>query len=155
MPKRDLDQITIKGFGRVQLVDAKTGKIVGDSGWASNTITADGFQDYIVGSIGALSGSSNVTHMQLGTQTDAPSSSQTSLSGEFGARKAVTVSFVANGTLRATANWGTNEATQSTIGAVGLYGTSTGGSIGNVLTVATSNKTTDQQLNATVEWRFS
>jgi len=149
------DEITVRGYGRIQLVNAKTGKIEGDSGWKQNAVTETGFDDAIVGAIGGIAASSQVTHMQLGTQTAAPSSTQTALSGEFGARQATTESLVGNGTLQATASWATNEATQSTIGAVGLYGSSSGSSAFNALTVATSAKTTDQTLNATVQWRFS
>lgn len=147
--------IKIKGFGRMQLVNKKTGKIECDSGWHQNTITESGFDDFIVGAMGGIANSSQVTHLQLGTQTTAANSTQTTLSGEFGTRKAASNSLQGNGTMRATANWGTNEATQSNIGAIGAYGTSSGGSICNVLTVSTSAKTTDQQLNCTVEFRFS
>lgn len=149
------DTIQIRGFARVQLVNAKTGKIEGDSDWQKNVVTDSGFDDAIVGAIGGITNSSQVTHVQMGTQTAAAVSTQVAISGEFGARKATDESLVGNGTLRATANFATNENTQSTIGAVGLYGSSSGSSCLNVITVATSNKTTDQQANVTVEWRFS
>jgi hypothetical protein len=149
------ESIRVRGFGRLQLVNVKTGKIEEDSGWQKNAITESGFDDAIVGAIGGIANSSQVTHVQMGTQTDAPASTQTTLSGEFGTRKAATMSLVGNGTLRATANFATDENTQSTIGAIGLYGTSSGGSVLNAITVATSAKTTDQEANATVEWRFS
>lgn len=150
------DQITVRGFGRVQLVNAKTGKIEGDSGWNRNIVTDSGFDDAIVGAIGGIAASSQVTHMHLGTQTDVPVSTQTTMSGEHpDARQVTDESLVGAGTLQATASWATNQATDSTIGAVGLYGSLSGSSILNVLTVATSNKTTDQTLNATVQWRFS
>jgi hypothetical protein len=84
-----------------------------------------------------------------------PSSAQTSASGEFEARKSTSNSFVANGTLRMTAQFATNEATQSTLGGIAAYNTSSGGTAASVATFATSNKTTDQTLNVTYEWRFS
>lgn len=149
------EEITIRGWGRIQLVNVKTGKVEGDSGWKPNLITESGFDDAIVGAIGGITNSSQVTHVQMGTQTAAPASTQVAISGEFGTRKATDESLVGNGTLRATANFATNENTQSTIGAVGLYGSASGSSCLNVITVATSNKTTDQQANVTVEWRFS
>ena len=149
------EKISIRGFARVQLVNAETGKIEADSGWQRNTVTESGFDDAIVGAIGGIANSSQVTHIQMGTQTDAPASTQTTLSGEFGTRKAATMSLVGNGTLRGTANFATNENTQSTIGGVGFYGSSSGSSCLNAITVATSNKTTDQQANVTIEWRFS
>ena len=127
------------------LRDTKTGRKI-YTPFRRNAVTADGFQNYIVGTIGAIAGSKTISHMQVATQTTAPSSSQTSASGEFETRKATTNSFVANGTLRATASWNTNEATQSTLGAVALYNTSSGGTAGSIATFSTSNKTTDQTL---------
>ncbi len=147
-------EIRVRGFYRVMVHDLKTGR-KRYSGWRQNAITADGFQNYIVGTAGAIAGSKTVSHLQVATQTAAPTSSQTSASGEFEARKATTNTFVANGTLRATASWNTNEATQSTLGAVAMYNTSAAGTPGSVATFTTSNKTTDQTLNITYEWRFS
>lgn len=146
--------VAVRGFYRVMLHDHKTGKKY-YSPWRKNAITADGFQNYIVGTSAGIAGSKQISHMQLATQTTAPSSSQNTASGEFEARKATTNTFVANGTLRATASWNTNEGTQSTLGAVALYNTSSGGTAGSVATFTTSNKTTDQTLNVTYEWRFS
>lgn len=144
----------VRGFVRAALVDVKTGQItMGD--WTENAITAEGFQNYIVGSVGAVAGSKQISHMQLGTQTTAPSSSQQSASGEFEARKATTNTFVANGTLRMTGSWATNEATQSNVGAVALYNTSSAGTAASVATFATSAKTTNQTLNITYEYRFA
>ncbi len=147
--------INIRGWARIQLVNVRTGKIEGDSGWKPNIVTSSGKEDAIVGSIGGITNSSQVSHVQMGTQTTAPVSTQIAISGEFGTRLATDESFVSAGTLRATANFATNQNTQSTIGAVGLYGSSSGSSVLNVITVATSNKTTDQQANVTVEWRFT
>lgn len=147
-------EVTVRGFYRLMTHDLKTGR-KRYTGWRQNVITADGFQNYIVGTSGAVAGSKQITHMQLATQTTAPTSSQNTASGEFEARKATTNTFVANGTLRATASWNTNEGTQSNLGAVALYNTSSGGTAGSIATFTTSAKTTDQTLNITYEWRFS
>lgn len=149
-------EVRVRGFYRVMLQDTKTGK-KHFSPWRKNAITADGFQNYIVGPPGAISGSKTITHLQLATQTAAPTSSQTSASGEYEVRKATTNTFVANGTLRATASWNTNEGNASVLGAVALYNTSTAaaGTAASVATFTTSQKTTDQTLNVTYEWRFS
>lgn len=148
------EEVHVRGFYRLMLRDTKTGRKV-YTPFRKNVVTADGFQNYIVGPIGALAGSKTISHMQVATQTTAPSSSQTTASGEFEARKATTNTFVANGTLRATASWNTNEATQSNLGGVALYNTSSGGTAGSIATFSTSAKTTDQTLNITYEWRFS
>jgi hypothetical protein len=146
--------VEVRGFYRVMLHDVRSGRKV-YTPWRQNVITGDGFQNYIVGSIGALGGSKVVSNMQLATQTTAPTSAQTSASGEFEVRKLTSNSFVANGTLRATASWNTNEATQSAVAAVALYNTTAGGTAGSIATFTASTKTTDQTLNVTYEWRFS
>lgn len=147
------EAIRIRGFVRTMLIDHKTGRV--EIREVENAITANGFQHYLVGATGGVAGSKQITHLQLATQTTAPSSSQTSASGEFEARKTTSNSFVANGTLRMTCQFATNEATQSTLGGVAAYNTSSGGTAASVATFATSNKTTDQTLNITYEWRFS
>jgi hypothetical protein len=147
------DPIRIRGFVRTMLVDHKTGKV--EINEVENAITAGGFQHYLVGTVGGVAGSKQITHLQMATQTTAPSSAQTSASGEFEVRKTTTNTFVANGTLRMTAQFATNEATQSTLGGVAAYNTSAAGTAASVATFATSNKTTDQTLNITYEWRFS
>lgn len=149
------EQMTIRGFGRVQLVNDKTGKIEGDSGWRVNAVTQIGFQDYLAALLGATSGSKQATILCLASQTDAGNSTQTSLIGEFGGRKTASRTVVSSKTMRMTANWATDEATESELGGIGAYNTTSGGSVMNALTYATSQKTTDQQLNATLEFRFS
>jgi hypothetical protein len=148
------EKVKVRGFARVQLVNVKTKKIEGDSGWIGNIITETGYEDYLCNLLGGLAGSSVASVLAVGSQTDTPASTQTSVSGEFGGRKTATRSVVASQTLRMTANWATNEATQSELGGIGAYHTSTGGTVMNVLTYATSQKTTQQQLNATMEFRF-
>ena len=147
--------ISVKGYGRVRLVNAKTGKIEGDSGWRDNVITESGFDDAIVGAIGAIAASSQFTHLQIGTQTQAVTSTQTALSGEYGVRKAVTPTLVGNGTLQALATWATDENNGSDIGAIAAYGSSAGSSCLNALLFSTSAKTTDQEIVATMQWQFS
>jgi hypothetical protein len=147
------DGIRIRGFVRTMMVNHRTGAV--EIREVENAITANGFQAYLVGASGGIAGSKQITHVQLATQTTAPSSAQTSASGEFEARKSTSNSFVANGTLRMTAQFATNEATQSTLGGIAAYNTSSGGTAASVATFATSNKTTDQTLNVTYEWRFS
>lgn len=149
--------LKIKGFFRLELVDVRgphKGRRI-RSPWMKNVVTAEGLEDYIVGAVGGIAGSKQVTHLVVATQTTAPSSAQTSASGEFEARKTVDKSFVANGTLRMTCSYATNEATQSVLGALAVYNTSSGGSAASVATYSTSQKTTDQTLNVTYEYRFS
>ncbi len=159
--KENSQEIRIKGFLRLASRNVKTGEVV-MTPWFENVITAYGFQNYIMNNIGSgLSGGKKLWAFQLATQTAAPSSSQNTASGELtgadGARKSASLTTSANGTLQGTASWATNEATQSAIGAVAWYeDTTTGvGTAGSIATFSTSQKTTDQTLSITYQWRFS
>lgn len=152
---RENEGVTVRGWGRVQLVNQKTGKIEGDSGWKPNVITQIGFQNYITRLLGAVAGSVQATILALGTSSASPSSTQTSLGGEQTPRKTATASIVSSQTLRLTANWATDEVNGVQLASIGAYNTTSGGSVANALTFSASTKTTDQQLNATVEFRFS
>lgn len=153
--------IKLKGFARGALVDVRgphKGRVrMGD--WHQNAITADGLQNYACGSIGAVSGSKVIGFMQVASQTAAPGTSQTSATGEFsgtdGARKATTNTFSGVGTLQCVASWATNEANQSALGAVALYNASASGTAASVATFATSQKTTDQTLAVSYQWRLA
>jgi len=145
----------VKGFMRVQIVDAKTGKINGDSGWKPNTVVNLGFQDYIVGSVGALAGSKQVTHMAIGTGT-APGATDTSLQGETGARATTSNSAISSKTLQATCQFlGASMLGTVTIQNVALVNTSSGGTILAGTTYATSQWASNQNVNATYQLRFS
>ncbi len=81
------DSVKVKGSFRLNIVDPD-GTIVGDSGWVDNQITNEGFRD-IVRLIGAISGSSAVTHAAIGTGT-VPGAAATTLDGEQSVRAALT-----------------------------------------------------------------
>ena len=81
------DSVKVKGSFRLNIVDPD-GSIVGDSGWVENQITNEGFRD-IVRLIGAISGSSAVTHAAIGTGT-VPGAAATTLDGEQTVRAALT-----------------------------------------------------------------
>ena len=132
------DSLQVKGFMRAQIVDAKTGKVVGDSGWMRNTVVNLGFQDYIVGSIGAIAGAKSVSYMAIGTGT-APGATDTSLAGETGARVLTANTSVSSKTLQCTAQFaGSSMGGTCTIQNVALVNTSAGGTILCGTTYATS-----------------
>jgi hypothetical protein len=147
--------IKVKGFARIQLVDPTNGKITGDSGWRKNTVVNLGFQDYIVGSIGAIGGSKSVAYMAIGTG-GAPAAGDTSLSGETGARVTTSNSAVASKTLQCTAQFaGSSMGSTCTIQNVALVNVSSGGTILCGTTYATSQWASNQNVNATYQLRFS
>lgn len=151
-------EINVRGFGRTQIGERQPDgsvRVVGDSGWFRNTITNDGRNSYIAATVGAVAGSKNPTHLQLATQSTAVDATQTSLTGETRVRKALTASTLATGTLRMTGSWSSADNTAAvTIGSIGVYNTSSGGTLGSGQTFTTSQWNSNQDLSATYEWRF-
>lgn len=132
------EAMQIKGFARMQMIDQKSGKIMGDSGWQKNTVVNLGFQDYIIGAVGGLGGSKQVTHMAIGTG-GAPVATDTALAGETGQRVTTSNSVISSKTLQATAQFsGTSMGSTCTIQNVALVNTSSGGTILAGTTYATS-----------------
>lgn len=148
------EMLKVKGFARVQIL-SKEGKILGDSGFVPNTVVNLGFQDYIVGAIGAIAGSKQVSHMAIGTGT-APGVAGTSLAGETGVRVTTANTAVSSKTLQTTAQFaGADMGGTCTIQNVALANTSSGGTILCGTTYATSQWASNQNVNATYQLRFS
>lgn len=148
-------RMNVKGFMRIQVVDAKSGKVAGDSGWKPNTVVDLGFEQYIVNTVGALANSKQVTHMAIGTGT-LPGATATNLHGETGARATVTNSAISSKTLQCTAQFlGASMGGTVTIQNVALVNTSAGGTILAGTTYATSQWASNQNVNATYQLRFS
>jgi hypothetical protein len=152
------DGVKLKNFSRVQIVN-ETGEIVGDSGFVGpNTVVNLGFNQYLVMSLGSLSGSKYISYMALGTggtiATDA-----TALAGEVGTRTAVTAaSSSSSKTLRLTATfaagWHTS-ASAHNISNIGLFNTSSSGTIFAGNTYASSSCASNQAVNATYDITFA
>jgi hypothetical protein len=157
MSKRAKEAIQVRGFARFQMVDAETGKPLGrPSKWYKNTVVNLGFAYYVCGSIGAMSNSTQVTYMAIGTGT-APAATDTSLQGEVGARATTTNSVQSSKTLQTTTQFAgsTLTAFPVTIQNVALVNTSSGGTILSGTTYATSQWNSNQNVNATYQLRFS
>lgn len=157
--KGSSDSVKPRGFFRLQINDA--GKIVGDTGWKENTVTNDGFDLYLVRSLGSISGSRYISHAALGTGT-APGATGTSLDGELtdvaGCRCAVTPTTVASKTLQCAFTLASSVITASKpISNVGLFYTSTtsAGSIFAGNTYTSSALATNQAVQGTYQIRFS
>lgn len=151
--------ISVKGFFRLKIGEEKNGKtkVVGDSGWVPNTVVNLGFQDYIVKSIGSLSGSKYITHIGIGTGTQ-PGVSDTSLDGETGAdRQTTTNSVVSSKTLQCTASWASSDHPGGTpnVQNLGLFNTSSGGTLCCGQTFSSSAWNSNQAISATYQLRFS
>ena len=151
------DDIKIKGFFRVQLVETDENnkkKIIGDSGWQKNQVTNDGFDQYVCKALGSISGSKYVSHMALGTG-GVPATDDTSLSGEIGTRQAVTAaSSNTSKTVRFTATFASGWHTLTTgnnISNIGLFNTSSGGTLFAGNTYASSTCASNQAVNCTYD----
>jgi len=104
------DGIKIHGFYRLRLTEGDgdvPDKIVGDSGWCQNTITNEGFDDFLCRLLAAQASSKQVNYIAIGTGT-APNVTHSTLDGEIMAstqRKTVTVSVSGSKTVRFTATF--------------------------------------------------
>lgn len=162
------DGIKIRGFYRVQIVD-NDGKVLGDTGFKENQVTNLGFNNYLVKTLGALSGSAQVSHMALGTG-GAPAAGDTSLSGEVSTngsgsvvRSAVTAATSSSSkTVRFTATFSsansfiTAAANISNVGLFNVSGpTTASGSLFAGNTYTSSSCATNQNVNATYDIIFA
>lgn len=146
--------IKIKGMSRLQIVDKKTRRIVGDTGWRENQITNYGLNSCICAApIGAAS--VQAAGMILGSGT-VPASSATALDGSNTdqystfAQSAVQASLSA----RMTQSFDGNASSMATLANIGILAASTGSLIAG-LTFASSSLGTDQDVNATYEFQYS
>ena len=146
--------VGVKGFFRLQIVDKKTKKIVGDSGYFQNQITNYGLESCVVALPLKCAGSIQASGMMLGSGTNPASDAvalDNSLTDYWSSFGQSTV--VASLTARATQSF------DGTLGAatlinIGIFAASSGTLIAGK-TFASSAITTDQDVNATYELRYS
>ena len=154
--------IKVRGFFRVQITENKDGKemIVGNSGWRKNQVTNLGFEQYLAQTLAGMAGSKTVSHMALGTG-GAPAAVDTSLAGEIMSstqRKTVSPSTIASKTAQFTAAFASSASFVTAavnLSNVGLFNTSTGGTLFAGNTYTSSSCATNQNVNATYQIRFS
>ncbi len=142
------EEIPVKGCFRITITE--NGKVVGDSGWMENQIVNLGFNQYLVSTLGAIAGSKQVSQMALGTGTQ-PAAAGTSLAGEVVKRTAVTAATSSSSkTVRFTATFGSSDSfvtSTQNISNVGLFNTSSGGTIFAGNTYASSSCATNQDVD--------
>lgn len=155
--KNTNDSVKVQGMFRVNITE--NGKVVGDSGWRKNQITNLGFNQYLVGSLGNISGKA-VTHAALGTG-GAPAAADTTLAGEQSVRAALTVATSSSSkTLRNTATFSSAASfvtASKNISNIGLFNTSTAatGTLFAGNTYASSTVATNQDVNVTYDILFA
>jgi len=155
MAQNPYDGIKLRGFFRVQIEDEQDG-IVGDSGWQENVITNLGFLN-VVNQLGTSLTGSKHSHLALGSG-GAPATNATSLGGEVEVRAALTAASSGSTALQMTATFASAASfvtnTQN-ISNIGVFGTSTGGTLLSGNTYASSSCATNQAVNATYTWTFA
>ena len=155
MAQNPYEGIRVRGFFRVQIEDEQDG-IVGDSGWQENVITNLGFLN-VVNQLGTSLTGSKHSHLALGSG-GAPATNATSLGGEVEVRAALTAASSGSTALQMTATFASAASfvtnTQN-ISNIGVFGTSTGGTLLSGNTYASSSCATNQAVNATYVWSFA
>jgi len=149
------DGIHIRGFFRIQIEDEEFG-IVGDSGWRENQITNDGFLN-IVKQLGTSLTGSKHSHLALGTG-GAPASNATTLTGEVVKRAALTAASNGSTALQMTATFASADSfvtATANLSNIGVFGTSSGGTLLSGNTYASSSCATNQNVNCTYSWTFA
>ena len=148
------DGISLRGFFRVQIVDKKTGKIKGDSGWMKNQITNYGLNSCICAApIGAAS--VQAAGLLLGTGTE-PASSAVELDASLSAYYSAFAysSILSSLTARMSVSFDGTLGSVAALKNIGVFAASDGSLIaGN--TFATSSLGTDQDINCSYEIRYT
>ncbi len=152
------DTIRARGFFRLQITEK--GKVVGDTGWRKNQVTNDGIDQFLVRTLGSIAGSKTISHVALGTG-GAPAATDTSLAGEIMSstqRLTVSPSVVASKTLQMTGAFLSANSFLSAaanLSNVGLFNSSSGGTLFAGNTYTSSACATNQNVNVTYQIRFS
>jgi len=148
--------LKLRGFYRVHVADPD-GSIVGDSGWLENQITDSGVRYYLAYALGAIGGSIQVSHAALGSGT-VPASNATSLDGEVVKRQAITAASSGSTAVQFTATFSsTNSFVTNTqnISNIGLFNSSSTGTLFAGNTYASSSCATNQNVNTTYTITFT
>lgn len=152
------DSVKLRGFFRLQIEDPD-GSIVGDSGWQRNTVTNDGKLQYIVRALASSAGSKYLSYAALGEGSE-PGAAATSLESEVVGtqgsqiRDAMSMQSSGSTALRCTGTFSSGDsfvtATEN-ISNIGLFQSSTGGTIFAGNTYASSSCATNQNVNYTYD----
>ena len=146
--KAGADGVRIRGFMRGQLVDAKSGKIVGDTGWAENKLTNYGLTQLAL-LMCSGGGGFPVGYASIGTNTASVNMTQTLLS-EVGSFNTVATATTGTCTASFTVSFAGSQLGQTyTIGSFGLYKTNSANSLIAARTYTSSQMTTAQNFNVT------
>lgn len=154
--------VKIRGFFHLQITDPE-GHVVGDSGEIENLITNEGKRLFLAQALGSIAGSMYVSRVGLGTG-GAPIASDTTLAGECVGtnatvqRPTVTAATSGSTAVQFTATFSSSNSfvtTTQNISNIGLFNSSTGGTLFAGNTYASSSCATNQNVNVTYTITFS
>jgi hypothetical protein len=152
------DPVQVRGFYRVQLTDPKDPeKIVGDSGWQENIIVDAGKRYFLVYTLGAIAGSGQVSQVAIGSG-GLPNATDTTLGGEVVKRAAASAASNGSTSVQFTATFSsTNSFVTNTqnISNIGLFNSTSGGTLFAGNTYNSSSCATNQNVNVTYTVTFS
>ena len=156
------DGVSLRGFFRLQ-IEGPDGEIVGDSGWNENTVTNDGKREYLVYTLGSLVGSKYLSYAALGEGSQ-PGAADTSLESEISGtggstiRDAMTRQSNGSTALRCLGTFASTDSfvtTNENISNIGLFRSSSAGTIFAGNTYASSTVGTNQNVNYTYDITFT
>jgi len=155
-PKRmRVSKVAIRGFLRGQIVDGKTGKVLGDTSWIENSLSNQGLTA-LAAWLGQVAGSSGINYGRLGTQTAAFNLTQTDIIGATASFASLSLSTSGTCTMTATVSFSSTMLGAScNVGAAGLFYTNSAGTLFCGQTFATSQWNTNQNFNLTYQVRFA
>jgi len=146
-------KIGVKGFARLQIVDKKTQKIVGDSGWFENQITNYGLNSCIVAApIGAAS--VVAAGLMLGSGTNPASDAVALPLSNTDYYSAFAQSSVIDSLTARMSQSFDGAAGAATLANIGVFAASTGSLLAGK-SFASSALATTQSVNCTYEWRYT
>jgi hypothetical protein len=157
------EAVTLRGFFRLQIEDPESGEIVGDSGYQKNQITNLGVLNYLVGALGSLANSSYVSFAGIGEGAE-PGAADTTIANECTGTNAVpgraTLTRASSGStgLKCTGTFGSGDSfvtAQESIQNIGLYRSTTLGTVFAGNSFAQSTIDTNQNANFTYEITFT
>jgi hypothetical protein len=149
------DSVKLRGFFRLQ-IEEPSGEIVGDSGWQRNTVTNDGKLQYLVRAMASSAGSKYPGYAALGEGGAADTALESEVVGTQGSqiRDAVAAESSGSTALRLTGTFASGDSfvtAQENISNIGLFMSSTGGTIFAGNDYASSTCATNQNVNYTYD----
>jgi hypothetical protein len=157
--KRKGVKLAVRGFFRVNVVNKKTRRIVGDSGWIENQITNMGLESCLLGMPAGLGGDVlRWMGLGAGAGATAPASDATSLPGWISTDYTSTAGIAVNAStqirLTQTFDFPTSQSSVANVG-IHMSNNSTGGSLVAGETFNSSDVATDQDVNVTYDLNYS